>query len=170
MKGFVRSTVNQVGRDTGKVISNKIYKDKHSSPVKIAGNEEYATGSKINKENQERPSDFKHEFFSDSWYMYLFTLLGSIILFPVSWIYFLGKGLIYLTKKTITLSGIEVEEVYKEDKRFKSGVRLEGHKEIKKIIEFPASKNELQINRIKGLLHLGIILLYLIPLIYYMKS
>jgi hypothetical protein len=33
-KGFVRSTVNQVGRDTGKIISNKIYGDAHSTPIK----------------------------------------------------------------------------------------------------------------------------------------
>lgn len=170
LKGFVRSTVNQVGRDTGKVISNKIYKDKHSSPVKIVGNEEYSITQKYNEDNQERPSNFKHEFFSDSLFMYFFTLLGSIILFPISWIYFLGKGFMYLTKKTITLTGIEIEEVYKADKRFKSGVRLEGHQEVKKRIELPASKNELQINKIKGFLHLGIFLLYLIPLIYYMKS
>jgi len=33
LKGFVRSGVNQVGRDGGKVISNKIYKGKHSTPI-----------------------------------------------------------------------------------------------------------------------------------------
>ena len=31
-KGFVRSAVNQVGRDGGKVISNKLYGDAHSVP------------------------------------------------------------------------------------------------------------------------------------------
>lgn len=34
IKGFIRSTVNQVGRDTGKVISNQIYRNAHSTPVK----------------------------------------------------------------------------------------------------------------------------------------
>jgi hypothetical protein len=33
LKGFIKSTVNQVGRDGGKVISNKIYKDRHSTPI-----------------------------------------------------------------------------------------------------------------------------------------
>ena len=33
-KGFIRSTVNQVGRDTGRVISNQIYGNAHSTPVK----------------------------------------------------------------------------------------------------------------------------------------
>lgn len=33
-KGFIRSTVNQVGRDTGRVISNQIYGNAHSTPIK----------------------------------------------------------------------------------------------------------------------------------------
>lgn len=33
-KGFVRSTINQVGRDGGKVISNQIYGDAHSTPYR----------------------------------------------------------------------------------------------------------------------------------------
>lgn len=33
-KGFVRSAVNQVGRDTGKVVSNKIYGDAHATPIR----------------------------------------------------------------------------------------------------------------------------------------
>ena len=37
-KGFVRSAVNQVGRDGGKVISNKIYGNQHSTPININGN------------------------------------------------------------------------------------------------------------------------------------
>lgn len=36
LKGFFRSAVNQVGRDGGKVISNEIYKGKHSTPYKSA--------------------------------------------------------------------------------------------------------------------------------------
>jgi len=102
--------------------------------------------------------------------MYFFVLLGSVILFPISWVYFLGKGIVYLKKKTITLIGEEIEEVYVSDKRFKTGTRLEGQKKITKIIEFPASENELQINKIKGFIYIGIVLiLYGLPLIYCFK-
>lgn len=171
LKGFIRSTVNQVGRDSGKVISNKIYKDRHSTPVKIStANKKETFNTQENNDGSERPIGFKHQFLSDSWYMYFFVLLGSIILFPISWIYYLGKGIIYLSKSTITLTGKEIEEVYKTDKRFKEGVRLDGHKEVTKIIEFPAAENELQLNKIKGFIYIGIvIILYGIPLIYYFK-
>jgi len=32
---FLKSAINQVGRDAGKVISNELFKDKHASPVRI---------------------------------------------------------------------------------------------------------------------------------------
>lgn len=51
-KGFVRSAVNQVGRDGGKVISNKVYGDRHSKPVRVVGNNQYenSDGSPLNFE------------------------------------------------------------------------------------------------------------------------
>lgn len=33
LKGFIRSAVNQIGRDGGRVVSNKIYKGKHYIPI-----------------------------------------------------------------------------------------------------------------------------------------
>lgn len=37
-KGFIRSAVNQVGRDAGKVVSNQVYGDAHSTPHRIVDN------------------------------------------------------------------------------------------------------------------------------------
>lgn len=36
-KGFLRSAVNQVGRDGGRVISNQVYGDAHSAPIREVG-------------------------------------------------------------------------------------------------------------------------------------
>ena len=36
-KGFIRSAVNQVGRDGGKVISNNLYGNAHSTPIRNTG-------------------------------------------------------------------------------------------------------------------------------------
>lgn len=46
-KDFVRSAVKQVGRDGGKVISNQIYGDAHSSPVRGVGDPQYSFESEI---------------------------------------------------------------------------------------------------------------------------
>lgn len=35
---FLKSAINQVGRDLGKVVSNQIFKDSHSSPYRRVGN------------------------------------------------------------------------------------------------------------------------------------
>lgn len=37
VKGFMRSAVNQVGRDGGRVVSNQIYGDAHSAPIRGIG-------------------------------------------------------------------------------------------------------------------------------------
>ncbi len=37
-KDFIRSAVRQVGRDSGRVISNTVYKDKHAIPIRHVGN------------------------------------------------------------------------------------------------------------------------------------
>lgn len=37
-KSFIRSAVNQVGRDGGKVISNQIYGNLHSTPIRLVAN------------------------------------------------------------------------------------------------------------------------------------
>ena len=35
---FLKSAINQVGRDMGKVVSNQIFKDSHSTPYRRVGN------------------------------------------------------------------------------------------------------------------------------------
>lgn len=39
LKGFIRSGVNQVGRDGGKVISKKLYGTSHSTSIEIMNKE-----------------------------------------------------------------------------------------------------------------------------------
>lgn len=55
---FVRSAVRQVGRDGGKIISNKIYGDAHSTPVRNVGEEQaYHVSSDI--QDASKMIDFK---------------------------------------------------------------------------------------------------------------
>ena len=37
-KGLIRSAVNQIGRDGGRVVSNQLYGDAHSTPHRIVNN------------------------------------------------------------------------------------------------------------------------------------
>lgn len=47
---FLKSAINQVGRDFGKVISNQIFKDAHSTPIRMAG------GNASSNPTNKRPS------------------------------------------------------------------------------------------------------------------
>lgn len=91
-QGFIRSGVNQVGRDGGKVISNRVYKDSHSVPLRrVSG--QYPTGlpqsHSITEENQVPP------FFSSAIWVYPFQLLGGLIISPLSVIYHLAQTVKY---------------------------------------------------------------------------
>lgn len=42
---FLKSAINQVGRDLGKVVSNQIFKDAHSKPIRIVRSGDSGSGS-----------------------------------------------------------------------------------------------------------------------------
>ena len=44
--GFLKSTINQVGRDLGKVVSNQVFKDAHSTPHRIVKNNQKNNSSR----------------------------------------------------------------------------------------------------------------------------
>lgn len=49
-KGFVRSAVNQVGRDGGRVISNSLYGDAHATPIRRVGEQAQSAPQQPNRE------------------------------------------------------------------------------------------------------------------------
>ncbi len=54
---FLKSAVNQVGRDLGKVISNQIFKDAHSTPIRMANRVDNSQ-KQIIKSNFEKSINF----------------------------------------------------------------------------------------------------------------
>ena len=51
MSVFINSMIRQVGRDMGKVVSNKVFKDSHSSPYRRVGNNTSTNTFKKNKDD-----------------------------------------------------------------------------------------------------------------------
>ncbi|UJP63681.1 hypothetical protein [Mongoliitalea daihaiensis] len=160
-KGFIRSAVNQVGRDGGRVVSNKVYKDNHSIPIRNVNNNQEIwdiqnpTISKIDSDssnddnihlinrNQLISKGFQPELFSNSFLSNFFVLIGSfatLLIYPVSIVtavYWFYLGLKNLLKTTIPFYRIEKVPIYKQDKRYSEGKRIEGHKEKKYIQKLP---------------------------------
>lgn len=149
-KGFVRSAVNQVGRDGGKVVSNKVYKDRHSTPIRVVSNQQpqnvnlnqapnltlerptIASQSQITGNRSElMAKGYEPEPLYGSFIIYFFLLIGASILIFIGPIYFLIKGVIYLTKEHTTFHFYSEEPVYATDRRYKSGQRLEGYQRLK---------------------------------------
>jgi len=128
-KGLIRSAVNQVGRDGGRVISNNIYGDAHSIPHRNVNSSYYNnmydniyTQNKILNESQvyiDKPN-FGHYVL---WFLLIiFTYgLGCIPLFI--------RGLYVYNKKTISCykyQDIEQNNVINvPDRRYSEGYRTE---------------------------------------------
>ena len=135
VKGFIRSAVNQVGRDGGRVISNKVYRNAHSTPLRITS--DTIEGNSVEVSEQEitiadlKNKGYKPEYIKDGilWYVGLF--IGSFVfplLGPVVWIYmayknFSAKGLAYYVNTS--------EVTYTKDRRYRTGMRPSGNATVK---------------------------------------
>lgn len=146
-KGFVRSTVNQVGRDTGRVISNKIYGDKHSTPVRGII---YSDGNYYNKDSNELISseEFNHKLNEDGYKIQHFTsnpfvkaflwCMGLIATIFINiyeggyWI-FLAPGMLSIMGTLKLLASFKTMTIYKNTNvgMYKTDMR---HKEGKKYV------------------------------------
>lgn len=163
-KGFVRSAVNQVGRDGGKVISNKLYGDKHSTPIKNISTTD--TGVYVNNITNEPISDadlrnkIKEEGFKISYNIsdmgvlfkiwgYILSIICSTILYAIYPIlimlpFMLFIGVIILRYRVSSVSAYKYENIgtYAQDKRYRSGKRLIGYKKQRVSFLIPANDKE----------------------------
>ncbi|MDR7131650.1 hypothetical protein J2X69_004014 [Algoriphagus sp. 4150] len=136
-KGFVRSAVNQVGRDGGKVISNSVYQNRHATPIRIVGSinqasinspsSEYA----INSRQDLVEARFQPELLESSAVLYVFIAIGSIILPIVGPVYWLYVSYRNFFKKYTKFYRFSQQPVYVRDRRFKTGQRHDGYTRVK---------------------------------------
>lgn len=134
-KGFVRSAVNQVGRDGGRVISNQVYGDAHSTPVRGTGELSQTPPPLTNQPyietgNAEFVPTLSKEL--PLWIVAIFLTCGL-----ASFIAFF-KGLHYFKKDTVTYKRYEVQQVPIYDRRYKSGIRGYKNEAGYKFYEIPA--------------------------------
>lgn len=159
-KGFIRSAVNQVGRDGGKIISNQIYGDAHSTPYRNTSSGTYKEDM-IYKEvspDEVRKKAIEEGFtpvysqtnwfvrllyfaFSTFWLALLFN--GLPILAAIPTLILLCKGVSkILNKNEIKMQKIAPVAVYKQDRRYRNGERLVGYTNQKQEIKVQSSKEE----------------------------
>ena len=158
-KGFVRSAVNQVGRDTGKIISNTIYGDAHATPIRRVGQSTSGTYFDTETNQQLSPEQILEYANTDGWQpehssytwsqrfclMLVATIIG-IFLFPYCLVppivplYIIYRGIKQITKKQTTYTKNVEVPTYKSDRRYKGGVRFDGT--ITQKISIPLNSTE----------------------------
>jgi len=160
-KGFVRSAVNQVGRDGGKVISNTVYGNKHSSPVRgsfeaSSQNTYFNQNTIIENRGDLTEAGYSTELLGSPIWAYLFLIIGSMILPIIGPVYWLISAIRNLFKSRIRMYIYSLEPTYVKDRRYSSGVRESGSKKIKKYTtdSFPLNQSEKIVFISKGLLAL----------------
>ena len=139
-KGLIRSAVNQVGRDGGRVVSNQLYGDAHSTPHRIVN-------------NNARPvidgDDYVAQYAKEQTvtgvilrviFAFFFNLLGAAVL--------LVYGLKKKSKSAFsTVYRYEQMPIYVKDGRYKGGVRYTGDMTVKKKYYSEADENTAERNK-----------------------
>jgi hypothetical protein len=133
-KGFIRSAVNQVGRDAGRVVSNNIYGDAHSIPhrnVSAGGAGRVSSVGKVENEGIQPivPSVGAAWFWG--FFGLVFSIIGGVILLIVGY---------RKLKNKYTAYGWQYESraVYVADGRYKRGERYDGHQLSRRKVEIEA--------------------------------
>lgn len=143
-KGLVRSAVNQVGRDAGKVVSNQLYGDAHSVPHRSVGGsgsgQPEFVGTNEHEVRIERcePTSSTRVFFY-VFVAFLFNFIGAVALLVSGYSRWQSRH---------SVNGWRVYSVptYARDRRYRNGVRYEGDVLRRERIMLDADEWELQRN------------------------
>lgn len=138
-KGLIRSAVNQVGRDAGRVVSNQLYGDAHSTPYRRVG---YESKCFMDEDSEELLYEqYKYpNFIIHCLIAFLFNAFGGIAL------------LLYgfnLRNKTNIVRGKKVftYKTYVTDNRYKNGLRYNGNITHSVPFRRPATDEQMEKNK-----------------------
>lgn len=138
-KGFVRSAVNQVGRDGGKVISNQVYGNQHATPIRVAEN---------------MPTENSENLIADKEYIFIklmWACVLSAIIPIIGGLIVVYRSYVNNKKTTKKMFKIEKQAVYKADRRHTTGQRFEGYQQVKVPIEIDIDEEQKKKNKIKSI-------------------
>lgn len=157
-QGFVRSAVNQVGRDGGKVISNRVYGNSHSSPIRGISNHQ-----KVEIEGRVISEDFSAEpWFSSKWYFYLLYPISLTFFFWLLWPLAIIRGVELITRKYTEVKVPFNEPVYVSDRRFSDGKRFVGNQTRYQTYKVESPPEHIRKHRIKGIFFLTLSVIMMI--------
>lgn len=133
-KGFVRSAVNQVGRDAGRVVSNNIYGDAHSIPhrnVSAGGAGRVSSVGKVEDDGIQPIVPSVGAAWFLGFFGLVFSIIGGVILMIVGYRKLKNKHTAYGWQ-------YESRSVYVADGRYKRWERYDGHQMSRRKVEIEA--------------------------------
>ena len=133
-RGFIRSAVNQVGRDYGRTISNDVFGDRHAIPHRAVGQPMYV-------QQQPTPPPLPNQLppggtFETQHHLPLWVV-ASIIIPIVGGCAAAIAGINVLAKRDVDYTYHVSEAAYTSDARYRSGRRYVGDIVVKKRIRLP---------------------------------
>ena len=160
-KVFINSMVSQIGRDTGKVITNSVYGDAHATPIRRVGSEVFRNNGDpityeealnvIKTEGYEKDLKLLHPI----WFFLLTILLFFLPVFVPQAILVIS-GILKLFRKDTVFFKKERVAKYVPDRRYRSGARLAGYSDERIELKMPASNDDKKKYRIRGFIYIMI--------------
>ena len=173
-KVFTRAMVSQVARDTGKVISNSVYGDKHATPVRHVG-KQYNNDVHFTIDHNQPATLLSHDeyrniktnegwkpqylYLGDSfgkqiggWILKLFLFIFCAIIPLLGLIPPLWMAIAKFNKKNITMFKYESTPSY-------VGSNFVGYSMQKNVINMPANRKDKRLLNIYGMIYLGVFIL-----------
>lgn len=153
-KGFVRSAVNQVGRDGGRVISNQIYNDRNYVPVSPVGNQQSADDTQNNYAQRHCQSNIPQRAVSATKHFsagkMVWLTLASVMIMPIGSVIVFLYGLFQFIDKSDKLVWQTTKTVHTPDRRYKTGTRPSGTINVTESVKVDASPEALSIKQRNG--------------------
>lgn len=134
-KGFIRSAVNQVGRDYGKTISNQIFGDAHATPVRVVKTDRSNILWAPGQPNKENEIEY-HKQDIINWQDIVCLILSPLMVLVGPFLYGIFT-LVYLFKGSTAFVVYTNEPRRIPDRRYSVGYRIEPQGIHKQRIEIP---------------------------------
>lgn len=140
-KGFIRSAVNQVGRDAGRCVSNGVYGDRHSVPYRnvSGGSGRIAGYGDIEVESTMPVYPTTSSALPWIIFAFFFNFLGGVMLMVNGYVKWDSRNMMKAQQ-------VVSQAVYVADGRCKSGVRYDGHNRSMRKIILPADEEAIEAN------------------------
>lgn len=159
-KNFLNSVVTQVGRDTGRAISNQVYGDAHSIPIRRVNGKIYSQAENTEIHYNEAVTILEKDGYYSNFKLMDIALVSVIFFFtiPVAMVsvpFFLVRGYINISKKDTPYTKMVTVPTYVRDGRTSTGRRHTGYTQQKVSVKMPASEEEARKYKKRGYIYLA---------------